>query len=177
MIHLAKPFLGCTAYQWSSSFKFVFTSSTYTPAMFTHPAIPLSFSTAMFLPLQHPPSQCTTPFPSFLYITHLSQVSGPSSSSPCLDFNTLNLTNTIGEFSYTPFTNYTAASPSCPYTPPDNDISPQLFTTSVLASSTYCPSSVHSVPYTSVPTLITSTPSLPRHYYLFRSKDPEVKGL
>ncbi|KAN0093305.1 hypothetical protein V8E55_004091 [Tylopilus felleus] len=49
---------------------------------------------------------------------------GPSSSSPRLDFNTLNLTNIISEYSYTPSANYTTTSPSRPYTPPDNGISP-----------------------------------------------------
>lgn len=36
---------------------------------------------------------------------------GPLSSSPRLDFNTPNLTNTIGKYSYTPsgFANYTTA--------------------------------------------------------------------
>ncbi|KAF8559960.1 hypothetical protein OG21DRAFT_1400890 [Imleria badia] len=91
---------------------------------------------------------------------------GPSSSSPRLDFNTLNLTNTIGEYSYTPSANYTTASPGRPYTPPDNGISPPAvynLSASELSSDgltsgrrsrgsgTHSPSSVHSVPYASVP--------------------------
>lgn len=90
---------------------------------------------------------------------------GPSSSSPRLDFNTLNLTNTIGEYSYTPSANYTTASPR-PYTPPDNGISPpavynlsggELSSDGLTSgrrsrgSGTHSPSSVHSVPYASVP--------------------------
>ncbi|KAI6031372.1 hypothetical protein BKA83DRAFT_4199363 [Pisolithus microcarpus] len=48
---------------------------------------------------------------------------GPSSSSPRLDFDSLNLANTIGEYSYSSAP-YTTASPGRPYTPPDNGISP-----------------------------------------------------
>ncbi|KAH7886189.1 hypothetical protein F5I97DRAFT_1809545 [Phlebopus sp. FC_14] len=91
---------------------------------------------------------------------------GPSSSSPRLDFNTLNLANTIGEYSYSSGASYTTASPGRPYTPPDNGISPPAvyslsggeLSSDGLASGrrsrgsgTHSPSSVHSVPYAAVP--------------------------
>ncbi|KAH0834730.1 hypothetical protein J3R83DRAFT_10288 [Lanmaoa asiatica] len=91
---------------------------------------------------------------------------GPLSSSPRLDFNSLNLTNTIGEYSYTPSANYTTVSPGHPYTPPDNGISlPAVYNLNggelssdgltsgrrSCSSGTHSPSSVHSVPYASVP--------------------------
>ncbi|KAI6048002.1 hypothetical protein EDC04DRAFT_2886790 [Pisolithus marmoratus] len=89
---------------------------------------------------------------------------GPSSSSPRLDFDSLNLTNTLGEYSYSsaPYT----ASPGRPYSPPDNGISPpavynisaaELSSDSLTSgrrsrgSGTHSPASVHSVPYAAVP--------------------------
>jgi hypothetical protein len=91
---------------------------------------------------------------------------GPSSSSPRLDFNSLNLTNTLGEYSYSSSASYTTASPGRPYTPPDNGISPpavynlsggELSSDGLTSgrrsrgSGTHSPSSVHSVPYATVP--------------------------
>ena len=95
---------------------------------------------------------------------HLVAVPGPSSSSPRLDFDSLNLTNTIGEYSYT--SSYTTASPGRPYTPPENGISPPaVYNLSAgelssdglpsgrrsRGSGTHSPASVHSVPYAAVP--------------------------
>ncbi|KAI6136254.1 hypothetical protein EDD17DRAFT_1566774 [Pisolithus thermaeus] len=86
---------------------------------------------------------------------------GPSSSSPRLDFDSLNLANTIGEYSYSSAP-YATASPGRPYTPPDNGISPpavynisagELSSDSLNSgrrsrgSGTHSPASVHSVPY------------------------------
>ncbi|KAL4067342.1 hypothetical protein V8B97DRAFT_1977402 [Scleroderma yunnanense] len=92
---------------------------------------------------------------------------GPSSSSPRLDFDTLNLTNTIGEYSYGSSTSsYTTASPGRPYTPPENGVSPpavynlsagELSSDGLTSgrrsrgSGTHSPASVHSVPYAAVP--------------------------
>jgi len=85
---------------------------------------------------------------------------GPPSSSPHLDFNSLNLANSIGEYSYSSSAPYTTASPGRPYTPPDNDISPPavyLLSGGELSSDdltsgmrsresgTHSPSSIHSV--------------------------------
>ena len=90
-------------------------------------------------------------------------VPGPS-SSPRLDFDSLNLTNTIGEYSYS--SSYTTASPGRPYTPPDNGVSPpavynlsagELSSDSLTSgrrsrgSGTHSPASVNSVPYATVP--------------------------
>jgi hypothetical protein len=87
---------------------------------------------------------------------------GPS-TSPRLDFDSLNLTNTIGEYSYSS-TSYTTASPGRPYTPPDNGISPpavynlsagELSSDGLTSgrrsrgSGTHSPASVHSVPFAS----------------------------
>ncbi|KAI5984518.1 hypothetical protein EDD15DRAFT_2480371 [Pisolithus albus] len=84
-----------------------------------------------------------------------------SSSSPQLDFDSLNLANTIGEYSYSSAP-YAIASPSGPYTLPDNSISPpavynisagELSSDSLNSgrrssgSGTHSPASVHSVPY------------------------------
>ncbi|KAF9245710.1 hypothetical protein BU15DRAFT_40591 [Melanogaster broomeanus] len=89
-----------------------------------------------------------------------------SSSSPRLDFNSLNLTNSIGEYSYATSANYTTSSPGRPYTPPDNGISPpavynlsggELSSDSLASgrrsrgSGTHSPSSVHSAYAASVP--------------------------
>ncbi|KAF8119816.1 hypothetical protein EV363DRAFT_1461052 [Boletus edulis] len=94
----------------------------------------------------------------------VSTMARPSSSSPRLDFNTLNVTDIIDEYSYTPSANYTTASPGRPYTPPDNGISPlaiynlggsELSSDGLTSgrrshgSGTHSPSSVHSVPYAS----------------------------
>lgn len=91
---------------------------------------------------------------------------GPSTSSPRLDFDTLNLTNSLGEYSYSSTSSYTTASPGRPYTPQDNGISPPAvynlsageLSSDGLASGrrsrgggTHSPSSVHSVPYAAVP--------------------------
>jgi len=90
-------------------------------------------------------------------------VPGPS-STPRLDFDSLNLTNTIGEYSYS--SSYTTASPGRPYTPPENGVSPPAvynlsageLSSDGLASGrrsrgsgTHSPASVNSVPYASVP--------------------------
>ncbi|KAH7907032.1 hypothetical protein BJ138DRAFT_1161133 [Hygrophoropsis aurantiaca] len=87
---------------------------------------------------------------------------GPSSSSPRLDFNSLNLANSMGEYSYSSSGSYTTASPGRPYTPPDNGISPPaLYSLSggelssdgltsgrrSRGSGTHSPASVHNVPY------------------------------
>ncbi|KAF8120119.1 hypothetical protein EV363DRAFT_1481189 [Boletus edulis] len=105
-------------------------------------------------------------YPQSPYSVSTIALPGPSSSSPCLDFNTLNLTNTVTKYSYTPSANYTTASPGRPYTPPDNGISPpavynlsggELSSDGLTSgrhsrgSGTHSPSSVHSVPYASVP--------------------------
>lgn len=88
---------------------------------------------------------------------------GPS-SSPRLDFDSLNLTNTIGEYSYS--SSYTTASPGRPYTPPENGVSPPAvynlsageLSSDGLASGrrsrgsgTHSPAPVNSVLYASVP--------------------------
>ncbi|KAF8140666.1 hypothetical protein EV363DRAFT_1393561 [Boletus edulis] len=72
---------------------------------------------------------------------------GPSSSSPRLDFNTLNLTNSLGEYSYTPSANYTYRLPRA------GELSSDGLTSGRRSrgSGTHSPSSVHSVPYASVP--------------------------
>ncbi|KAI6153983.1 hypothetical protein BKA82DRAFT_4096075 [Pisolithus tinctorius] len=91
---------------------------------------------------------------------------GPSSSSPRLDFDSLNLANTIGEYSYSSAA-YTTASPGRSYTPADNSgISPpavynmsaaELSSDSLTSgrrsrgSGTHSPASVHSVPFATVP--------------------------
>ncbi|EGN93193.1 hypothetical protein SERLA73DRAFT_172348 [Serpula lacrymans var. lacrymans S7.3] len=86
---------------------------------------------------------------------------GPSSSSPRLDFNSLNLANPLSDY-YSSGTSYTTASPGRPYTPPDNGISPPaLYSLSggelssdglqsgrrSRGSGTHSPASVHNVPY------------------------------
>ncbi|KAF8128251.1 hypothetical protein EV363DRAFT_1510617 [Boletus edulis] len=63
-------------------------------------------------------------YPQSPYSVSTIALPGPSSSSPCFDFNTLNLTNTVSKYLYTPSANYTTTSPSHLYTPPDNGISP-----------------------------------------------------
>ncbi|KAH7904834.1 hypothetical protein BJ138DRAFT_1165865 [Hygrophoropsis aurantiaca] len=87
---------------------------------------------------------------------------GPSSSSPRLDFNSLNLANSMGEYSYSSSGSYTTASPGRSYMPPDNSISPPaLYSLSggklssdgltsgrrSRGSGTHSPASVHNVPY------------------------------
>ncbi|KIK26832.1 hypothetical protein PISMIDRAFT_634734 [Pisolithus microcarpus 441] len=84
-----------------------------------------------------------------------------SSSSLRLDFDSLNLANTIGEYSYSSAP-YATASPGGPYMLPDNSISPpavynisagELSSDSLNSgrcsggSGTHSPASVHSVPY------------------------------
>ncbi|KAG0707568.1 hypothetical protein DFH29DRAFT_631774 [Suillus ampliporus] len=101
-------------------------------------------------------------YPQSPYGVSTMSLPGPSSSSPRLDFNSLNLTNSIGEYSYSSSTSYTTASPGRPYTPPDNGISPpavyslsggELSSDGLTSgrrsrgSGTHSPSSVHSVPY------------------------------
>ncbi|EIW87117.1 hypothetical protein CONPUDRAFT_134418 [Coniophora puteana RWD-64-598 SS2] len=87
---------------------------------------------------------------------------GPSSSSPRLDFNSLNLTQPMpGEYSYSSGS-YTTASPGRPFTPPDNGIAPpSLYNLSGAelssdalssgrrsrGSGTQSPASVNSIPY------------------------------
>ncbi|KAF8841924.1 hypothetical protein BDN67DRAFT_989446 [Paxillus ammoniavirescens] len=130
-----------------------------------HPRSPTTFMDAPFYDslsnlepyLQYPQSP---------YGVSTMALPGPSSSSPRLDFNSLNLANSLGEYSYTPSANYTTASPGRPYTPPDNGISPpavynlsggELSSDGIASgrhsrgSGTHSPSSVHSVPYASVP--------------------------
>ena len=111
---------------------------------------------------------------SIVHLHVLIPLSGRSFLSPYLDFNTLNLTNTIGKYLHIPSANYTTTSPGCLYTPPKNGI--PLPTVYILSdgeissdgltsgrcscgSGIHSPLLVHSIPYTSVP--ITSTPSLP----------------
>ncbi|KAG6333746.1 hypothetical protein ID866_5347 [Astraeus odoratus] len=123
--------------------------------------------------LEHPrsPNFMDTPFPydplnlEYLqypqspYGVSTMALPGPSSSSPRLDFDTLNM----GEYSYSPVP-YTTASPGRPYTPPENGISPPaLYSGGELSSDgltsgrrsrgsgTHSPASVHSVPFAAVP--------------------------
>ncbi|KAH0837955.1 hypothetical protein J3R83DRAFT_6192 [Lanmaoa asiatica] len=131
-----------------------------------HPRSPTTFMDAPFAYDSISNLEPYLQYPQSPYGVSTMALPGPSSSSPRLDFNSLNLTNTIGEYSYTPSANYTTASPGRPYTPPDNGISPpavynlsggELSSDGLTSgrrsrgSGTHSPSSVHSVPYASVP--------------------------
>ncbi|KAI6022655.1 hypothetical protein EDC04DRAFT_2936642 [Pisolithus marmoratus] len=77
-----------------------------------------------------------------VFMEHLKHLVLPSPSSPslCLDFDLLNLANTVGEHSYSSAP-YATPSPSCSYMPLDNHISARaIYNINV--------TSVHSIPYT-----------------------------